>query len=242
MADEGVLFERGEVRKLFGDACRARIVLEIQLDQEHQSYGAYLLQPPPEDLPPDNDDVCLISPLEPAQGNIRIRRSRMVAVGFHLGERFYQGKTGFQQVVQREGAPALVLFMPKVVQYVARRRFPRLELPKDVGLRVMVEKRGGGSIYGELVDISEGGVSFLIPPEQNILEKDDRVSITLIGRNLDPMPMLSSICYQLQMRDINDFNTVRVKCGAQFLSLSSSAEMTLKRVVKTLLTRGEWRR
>ncbi len=174
----------------------------------------------------------LSSPLEPSDGNLKVRRSRQVFIWFHAGNLFYGAKVHFRRVEALEGAQTILWSFPNVLRSLVNRTHVRADIPKTVTIPLSVQKRGFKPIPAQLMNISAGGLSFACRSRKPLsLTKGDKLNMT-IGGEWGPISAFGTICNQTATRDVNDMQ-VTIQCyGLQFKMLSVADAMTVDRLVK----------
>ncbi|MBF0187117.1 MAG: PilZ domain-containing protein [Magnetococcales bacterium] len=179
----------------------------------------------------DETDIT-ISPLEPTDGNIKIRRSKQVTLRFHQGVDAFECKVSFKKVTVVDGAQGIVLTRPQVVTSSAWRAQERVEVPEGVVVPLGIQKRGIESFKGRLVDISPGGLSFFCEVKDGTVESGDKLSV-IIGGEWGPVSTFGSVCRVTKVRDPNDMQKTLIQYGVKFQMLSVSDAMTVDRLVKS---------
>ncbi|MBF0284763.1 MAG: PilZ domain-containing protein [Magnetococcales bacterium] len=233
--DEGIYYEEEKIRTLFQQAGQANVLSDFFLDQEDGVYCAPLR---PESGSADRGVV--IAPLEPAPGNVKIRRCRQVTMRFFLGMSVYEAKTAFSKAVAVENGQVIELTLPKVMRAQPRRVQHRRMIPPSLTIPVRVQKRGAASLEGQLVDISPGGMSFTCTMVKEPVEPGDRVAVEVFPRGVvgGTFSSLVTVCYVSQARDAGDLQTVMGRFGVQFGSMSITQSMQMDRLIKWLKEKG----
>ncbi|GAB0056606.1 hypothetical protein SIID45300_00914 [Candidatus Magnetaquicoccaceae bacterium FCR-1] len=245
-------------------AVRESVLLEVRLDGEEKHYGARLLslsedpshfkkktadlvlaqfaakiQPAvatADAVPQAEEQWILITPLEPPDGNMRIRKAAKVLLGFCLGLEYFRTVVTFRKVQRIETGQAIELSWPPGFQVATKRLQQRVEIPNEMLLEVQVHKRGAEPFSAQVVDISQGGLSFTcnIPPVA--LESGDRIGVSIRGEILmgTPINTYGTVTTITKARDSKDVQVSRQLYGVRFVMLSVADAMTVDRLVEAV--------
>ncbi|MBF0262962.1 MAG: PilZ domain-containing protein [Magnetococcales bacterium] len=249
-------------------AVRESVLLEVRLDGEEKYYGARLLllsedsshlkkkaadlmlaqfaakiQPgasePPQE--PKEEPWIQITPLEPPDGNMRIRKAAKVLLGFCLGLEYFRTVVTFRKVQRIETGQAIELSWPPGFQVATKRFQQRVEIPNDMLLEVQVQKRGAEPFSAQVVDISQGGLSFTCNMPSVALESGDRIGVSIRGEILmgTPINTHGTVTTITKARDSKDVQVSRQLYGVQFVMLSVADAMTVDRLVEAVESAGQ---
>lgn len=182
------------------------------------------------------EPFILLTPLEPADGNLKIRRSKQVHIAFFVGLHLYKTISRFKKVQPVEGGMGIQLDLPDTLKHTEVRNKPRVEVPESWELRVTVQKRGCEPITAHLQDLSEGGLSFTDPGKKNLLQKGDKVTVSIHGPVLQgtPLSTFGTICRIAAARHKKNLQTVQQQIGVQFKMLPVTDAVTVDRLVKLI--------
>lgn len=240
MHDGEVIFEVDKLQALFRRLAEEGCLVEVRFEGDEQLYGATLLDVGGGGKVPGESGL-LISPLEPPAGNMRIRRGGAIQAGISDGGFFLEFKLAFQKVMMVEGGQGILIAMPRVVQVHLRRKQERLPVPPDWSMMVALEKKGSSTVNAEVVDLSEGGLSFICSANQCPLAKGDRLKITISGarRYVPSLILLSGeICYHARARSSENLAEALDRYGIRFMGLTHTQEMQVTRLLRTVQMRG----
>ncbi|MBF0589542.1 MAG: PilZ domain-containing protein [Magnetococcales bacterium] len=264
MNQDGVIYNNKKIRSILLDAAKDRVLLEIRVGPDKKLFGARFIHVPggtvvddeAEDIlslyasqigggetvttaPKGNvrdeaEDYIVISPLEPTEGNMRIRKTPEILLSFHVGITLYATKVTFQGLINVDNkGQGLKFTVPRVMRAIPRRRQARVDIPERITIPVSVQKRGSAVVSGLLMDISSGGLSFASPQAKVPLLKNDKVSVTIMGE-WGPVSTFGTICFHAVSRDPRDVQSTVDQYGVQFQMLSVADAMTVDRMVKQL--------
>ncbi|MEO5330660.1 MAG: PilZ domain-containing protein [Magnetococcus sp. YQC-5] len=242
-------------------------LLEVTIDNEEKRYGARLLglSEDPEQVKKQAADAILaqyaarlqpaeaannrdgptdarwilITPLEPIDGNMKIRKAAKITLGFYRGLEQYRVEVAFRKVQRVETGQAIELSWPAVIHSMPMRLQHRVEIPDDMDLTVQVQKRGEEPFIAKIVDISSGGLSFTCQEgASSTLVAGDKVGLTIRGEILigTPITTYGSVSTLASARDRKDVQVTRQLYGVQFKLLSVADAMTVDRLVKAVQT------
>ncbi|MBF0270584.1 MAG: PilZ domain-containing protein [Magnetococcales bacterium] len=263
---EKALQNHASVMDILHRAVRESVLLEVRIDGEEKLYGARLLTlsedveslkkqaadlllsryaaqvqsaPGESASSPDQDERwILITPLEPPEGNMRIRKSAKVVIGFCLGLELFRTVVTFRKVQRVETGQAIELSWPPAFQSSPKRQQHRVDIPKDMNLEVQVQKRGAEAFTARIVDISPGGLSFTCDALSIPLESGDKVGLSIRGEILMGTPIITfgTITSMTKARDSKDVQVSRQLYGVQFKMLSVADAMSVDRLVEAVET------
>ncbi|MEO5344941.1 MAG: PilZ domain-containing protein [Magnetococcus sp. YQC-9] len=246
-------------------AVQENVLLEVRLDGEEKYYGARLLslsedlshlkkkaadlvlaqyaakiQPGGTDAmaTPSEENWILITPLEPPDGNMRIRKATKVLLGFCLGLELFRTVVTFRKVQRIESGQAIELSWPPGFQVSTKRMQQRVEIPNDMLLEVMIQKRGAEPFSAQVVDISQGGLSFTCNTPPVPLESGVKIGVSIRGEILmgTPINTFGTVTAITRARDSKDVQVSRQLYGVQFVMLSVADAMTVDRLVEAVQT------
>lgn len=181
----------------------------------------------------------LITPLEPIDGNMKIRKAVKITLGFYRGLEQYRVEVAFRKVQRVETGQAIELSWPAAIHSMPMRLQHRVEIPDEMDLTVQVQKRGEEPFIAQIVDISSGGLSFTCQEgTSSTLAAGDKVGLTIRGDILigTPITTYGSITNLASARDRKDVQVTRQLYGVQFKLLSVADAMTVDRLVKAVQT------
>ncbi|MBF0620562.1 MAG: PilZ domain-containing protein [Magnetococcales bacterium] len=176
-------------------------------------------------------EVLVLSPLEPADGNLKIRKARQITLKFYVGKRYYETRVSFRKVCAVDGGQGLEMSAPRALSSSSPRNQHRVNVPENIRVPVVAEKRGMMKFNARLIDISSGGLSFSCKMQQQSLLKGDKVTV-VIGGEWGPISTFGTICYLATARDQDNVQKVLQQYGIKFQMLSLSDAMTVDRLVK----------
>lgn len=247
-------------------AVREGVLLDVRIEGDDKTYGARLLtlsedvsslkkqaadmllsqyaarlQPGGSDAaasPEQDERWILITPLEPPEGNMRIRKASKVVIGFYLGLESFRTVVSFRKVQRIETGQAIELSWPPAFQSAPKRQQHRIEIPADMNLEVQVQKRGSEPFTARIVDISPGGLSFTCNELPVPLESGDKVGLSIRGEILMGTPIITfgNITSLTKARDCKDVQVSRQLYGVQFKMLSVADAMSVDRLVEAVET------
>lgn len=264
MAKEGL--KEINILDLLHQAVGDCVLLDIKIDEEEKQYGARLLSLSitPElakkqaaeailkqyssrtqqgsgaqlGLDTDGDDArwMLITPLEPTDGNLRIRKSKQVSVGFYLGLEQFNFEVAFRKVQMVKQGQAIELSWPDTIKKLTIRQQLRVEVPSQMDLSIQVQKRGEKPFVAKIVDISAGGLSFASSEAAVGLQVGDKVGVAIKGAILmgTPISTYGSITFIIKARHRQNVQVTEQVYGLQFKLLAVADAMTVDRLVKAL--------
>ncbi|MBF0614826.1 MAG: PilZ domain-containing protein [Magnetococcales bacterium] len=259
------LHGQANVLEILHRAVQERVLLEVRIDGEEKSYGARLLslsedlnslkkhaadlllsqyaskvqQSSGESSSQEQDPRwILMTPLEPPDGNLRIRKSARVVIGFCLGLEMFRTVVTFRRVQRVESGQAIELSWPPAFQISTKRQQMRVEIPADMKLEIQVHKKGADPFVVPIFDISPGGLSFTSAGLPVSLESGDRVGLSIIGEILmgTPINIFGTITAITKVRDSQDVQVARQLYGVKFVMLSVADAMSVDRLVETIET------
>lgn len=221
--DAGAITQPATIQALLQTALLDEENVELELDEDPEIYYGFLLDPPAADgAPPSpgaylaSHERILISPVEPATGNIRLQKARKIRLRFHEGTAALQGLTSFIGLFSGQGVRAFQLAFPdKLVRYRSRRTL-RAKVTEGVGLKVRIKRQGVDLFEAEVADISVRGLSFYYPEEAEPLPEGKKISLELNSADVGLIPLGGSIRYHARARLQTDLFKSRQRCGIQF--------------------------
>lgn len=232
------------------------VLLDIRLDDGDKQYGARLLSISPQkpadvailspqtankgNLAPQDNDAqwILITPLEPTDGNLRIRKATKISLSFYRGLEQFQTEVLFRKVQLFNQGPAIELTWPTDIKSTSVRQRPRVEIPAHVDLSVLVQKRGEKSFPARVVDLSVGGLSFASQKPPFALQTGDQVSIAIVGEILlgSSITVYGHITSITIARDCKDVQVAKQVYGLKFKLLAVADAMIVDRLIKAMRT------
>ncbi|MBF0189664.1 MAG: PilZ domain-containing protein [Magnetococcales bacterium] len=263
---EKALQHHASVLEILHRAVGESVLLEVRIDGEEKLYGARLLalsedvenlKKQAEDLllsryaaqvhagagdaasgPETDERWILITPLEPPDGNMRIRKAAKVVIGFCLGLELFRTVVSFRKVQRVETGQAIELSWPPAFQRSPKRQQHRVDIPADMDLEVQVQKRGAEPFTARIVDLSPGGLSFTCDALSVPLESGDKVGLSIRGEILMGTPIITfgTITSMTRARDCKDVQVSRQLYGVQFRMLSVADAMSVDRLVEAVET------
>ncbi|MBF0293590.1 MAG: PilZ domain-containing protein [Magnetococcales bacterium] len=182
-----------------------------------------------------------ITPLEPTDGNMKIRKANKVILSFYLGLEYYRTVVAFQRVLRMEAGQAIELSWPPAIISSPKRQQIRVDIPEEIFLEVQVQKKGSEPFMARVVDLSSGGLSFACQESSTLLEIGDKVGLAVRGEILMGTPIVTygSVMTMARARDPKEIDVTWLRYGVQFKLLSVADAMTVDRLVETVLTGGK---
>ncbi|MBF0180305.1 MAG: PilZ domain-containing protein [Magnetococcales bacterium] len=242
-------------------------LLEIVIEGEEKRYGARLLEitdpdqmqklaatailnryaagvktqteAEPNEKPEDTQWIR-ITPLEPTDGNMKIRKANKVILSFYLGLEHYRTVVVFQRVLRLEAGQAIELSWPPAIISSPRRQQIRVEIPDEIHLEVQVQKKGTEPFMARVVDLSSGGLSFACQESAAPLEIGDKLGLAMRGEILMGTPIVTygTLMTISRARDHREIDVTWMRYGVQFKLLAVADAMTVDRLVETVQSGG----
>ncbi|MBF0453787.1 MAG: PilZ domain-containing protein [Magnetococcales bacterium] len=239
---ENTYYDKVQILQTFRQAAKEGVLLTIHLGgQGKLSYGTRLI-PFAEEKSNETSgvnhatDCLLIAPLEPTDGNIKIRKAHQINLQFYLGLRQFKTTALFQKIIPIAGGQAIQLSLPNLLRYDQRRDQRRVDIPQELALMAKVQKRGEKAVTADVVDLSPGGLSFSIPTQQKnwLFSKGDKVNVSISGKVLlgTPITTFGNVTYIATARDSGNIQLTKQQYGVQFQMLSVANAMAVDKLVK----------
>ncbi|MBF0427272.1 MAG: PilZ domain-containing protein [Magnetococcales bacterium] len=227
-----IIQEPSRLRSLLGRCLSEQRKVELQIGRQVRIYFSRLVPSPelkggtdPDSAQPDagesmsarpesvtandtsaspsnpNDSLYLL-PMDPAIGNVQVRKHPDIPVTFRFFERMQtmEGEIHFQGAVSGDQGPLLRFSRPKELGTYRQRRHYRVQVIAEYPATLTLQLPGKKAITPRLQDISLGGLSCICPgPADSLpigtkltltLEIPDDGRLTLNGhvRNHEPVP------------------------------------------------------
>ena len=185
----------------------------------------------------DGEASLFLAPLEPANGNMKIRTVRgedAVAISFVAKNQTYQGKVTFFDASVSNGHQVLRLSLPNKLEPTAkirRREENRVKIPDHVDLTLVLGIKGQKKIDGIVEDLSSGGLSFSCPKLAQTLVDGNRTALVIGGSLLKGESInISGIVRRCVV--LRHGREARDHYGIQFQRISPAAAMAVDRLVR----------
>ena len=160
----------------------------------------------------ESDKLTCIS----SQGKVKIQ---FVLDGVDLAK--FEGRNGFLGNV------------PETLVRLQRRDYYRLTTPVGNPLLCHIPLEAGGAattVAATILDISGGGVAFVVPPEIREIETDKELPNCRID-----LPNVGTVIVALRVRNIHDLTLpngrIQKRCGCQFLKLPGPMSTMIQRYI-----------
>jgi c-di-GMP-binding flagellar brake protein YcgR len=134
--------------------------------------------------------------------------------------------------ISHDGLQALRSPLPQLLLRLQRREHYRLNAPPSHGLACLIPVQGKGhstSLKADVLDISGGGLAFVVPPNAPPLEPDMQLSDCRVM-----LPDVGPISTALQVRNLRPLEQPGqrgLRAGCQFMALSNSMATTIQRYI-----------
>lgn len=178
-------------------------------------------------------DHLLIAPLEPPIGNAHIRSSEGVTFRFFQGVNAVEGEVAFQKVLAVRGEPAIQIGYPANFRVYRKRRHFRADV--TMGVQVMVRAmRPGLKKEGRLFDISAGGASFeILPEDRDKYPLGEMLTLTVLQDEDESFQVKGYIrnVYDAPVSTGGRRRVKRLLCGVQFDLPDSRTAMRIDELV-----------
>ncbi|MBF0444095.1 MAG: flagellar brake protein [Magnetococcales bacterium] len=234
-----IISEEETILQLLEAVQSGRIFINLSLQGKEQNYRTRLLKIG------DNKDSLFFAPLEPAQGNMKIRACRDTAavnISFVYKNQIYQGSITFLKVLAVNGNNLLQCTLPEQLQptqKIRRREESRVIVLNKTDLIVTVMMKGRQKVSGVIEDLSTGGLSFSCPSLSSPFKGGDVVSISIGGDLLKGKPIIASgiIRRCVIMRQDQKTDKCADYYGLQFYNLSPATDIAIDRLVRSRFTK-----
>ncbi|MBF0195155.1 MAG: PilZ domain-containing protein [Magnetococcales bacterium] len=230
-----------KVLQLLDIAVASRILVNVTLQGGGVSYRTRLLNMG------ETSDSIFLAPLEPANGNMKIRGSRgegAVTISFVHNNQTFQGKVTFMGVEIANGSQLLRCSVPEVLQpteKIRRREENRVIVPNHFDLTVSVAIKGQKKVSGVIEDLSSGGLSFSCPSLSTPFCHGNKVMISISGDVLkgESIPATGIIRRCVVLRNSDKTNICADHYGLQFLRIPTATAMAVDRLVRLRIPESE---
>ncbi|MFC1739118.1 flagellar brake protein [Planctomycetota bacterium] len=176
--------------------------------------------------------------------NIQIEQPVGVSLKHRTGKIIFDTKVlGLEPSAESNGGGKLVLAVPDRIQIIERRKYFRVNVPRELKVDVLLWHRRCSSKknpsqsekyqQGRLVDISAGGIQIAIDASQ----EPDFKKGQFIGIQFTPMPYEKPLMFNAQIRNVVPTADRKSIClGLQLVGLEASQEgcRTLSRLVRVV--------
>ncbi|MBF0612538.1 MAG: hypothetical protein G8345_16425 [Magnetococcales bacterium] len=211
--------------------------IDIQIDNLTDTFNTLLLPFPPRPAgssgPKQEQDFLpgsylgsmthlLLCPLEPAYGNVRIRKANEITLTFHSEDDAFRGPVTFHQVMAGQDGHALKTSFPQVLEPFKRRQSKRVRVPMGMSIRLLINVENGRTLDTLLGDISAYGLSFFYPQGMDPLTSNTEVSLNLNISGNRFLELHGVICNQQTSRDGSNPYALRKKGGVEFYPLADN--------------------
>lgn len=237
--EEVAIFERDQVVGLLESAATGGALVEVTLDREAELfYGARFLATPGFSLE-GSEQYLILSALEPALGNVKIRRAREVWLGFPVGNCIYQARCAYLRSENFGELPGLALSLPRVLRLHNRRLLDRVTIDPALEIRVVLKRDNQVLATVTLSDLSQGGLGFQTAAGTLDLEPGTEIRTTLEGSPQleEPLSLKGIISSRARVREGGEggeAHRVVERFGLRFGNFTVPQAMRLDRLVKSL--------
>lgn len=211
------------------EACKRHLPADLSIGGDPSTFGArFVIHFVAVDHTPAGR--CLfIEPLIPRRGNADLQRSRSLLLEYQLGDRInYSFRSRFLGLVQ-ERSTLLKIAYPVSIESAQRRQFFRISSPSEESVKFFLEIDFGLGLQGKVLDISEGGFSFLtyqghlqagLPTKVRLeLPEGETIQAEAIIRTIRPEPY-------------RDPGLPQYRCGVEFQGISEAIQRKILQYVR----------
>ncbi|MBF0455085.1 MAG: PilZ domain-containing protein [Magnetococcales bacterium] len=222
--------------KLLETVVAERTLLTVVLPGSRTSYRTRLLN-----FQNETDAAALvIAPLEPSDGNLKIRRTLddpTIQLSFVSNNQSYQGEVSFLGLALINNSQVLQLSLPhqlKPTEKIRRRGEKRVIIPGHINLVATLSIEGQEALSGCVEDLSSGGLTFSCSPLSSPLCEGELVKLVLQGKVIkgETIPTSGIIRRHLVLRKTDEPHECADHYGLQFRHLSPASAMALDRLVR----------
>lgn len=205
------------------EACKRQLLADLSMDEDSSTFGTRFVAV-------DHTPVgrCLfIEPLIPRRGNADIHRSRSLLLEYQLNAQINSFRSRFLGVVQERSA-LLKIAYPVSIESAQRRQFFRISPPSEGPVKFSIEIDFGPSLHGKVLDISEGGFSFLT--YQGYLRTGLPIKVRLElpeGETIWAEAVIRTICPEPH----HDPSLPEYRCGVEFQGISEAIQRKILQYV-----------
>lgn len=244
-----------KVLDLLLTAMMDREVLELELDGEPETFASLMLEYSPPEWHPCSieDENCFkpggyllkheslfICPLEPAYGNIRLRRCKRIVLRFHQNLVAMEADVTLQRVWASQGQHLIELNFPALLRCQQIRSARRVKVPPGTTVKTVIQPQGGRAFDVRLMDISPYGLSFQYPPGADTLANNTEITLTLHTGEVGAVKLEGQVCNHRETRDEADTNRRHLMCGVEFFAPTDDAEgERLRKLVLRLFKKNQ---
>lgn len=193
----------------------------IILKEPEYHEGSYLQQ----------QELVLIGPMEPVNGNILIRRSQQVFLRIPIGTNSLECESRFLGIETVRDTPYIALAFPLSAIELSQRRYYRAKLLTNGQANVIVHLPNNDFAVCPLLDIGIDGLAFENPWPPALLPPGTPVTIEFERLNLPEPRLFAVVRNHVTCRKTKDCRVVSMRCGVQFSVADLSLARQLERIV-----------
>jgi len=203
--------------------------LEESIDED----GSIILQEPEylEGSYLQQQELVLVAPMEPVNGNILVRRSQKVFLRIPVGTNSLECESRFLGIQTVRDIPFIALAFPVSGIELSQRQYFRARLLTTLPSQVIVRLPNNDFASCNLLDIGINGMAFENPWPSALLPPGSPVTIQFERLSLPDSRLFTVVRNHITCRKTKDCHTVSNRCGVQFSVEDLSVARQLERLV-----------